>query len=105
MWLERMSGVLFCTLPETRVCIPVVSSGGGLRKHEKEWGRERGKEGTLIHGTLMSGLLLRATEAQPCWGPLRECIEHAQDRRGAAGELAIYPAPASLAKTVSGTCP
>lgn len=49
----------------------VVSSGGGLKKHKKEWGSERGKEGKLINGALMSGLMLRATEAQPCWGPLR----------------------------------
>lgn len=65
------SGVLVFILPEVRTSMQVVSSGGGLRKHKKEWGSERGKEGKLINGAFMSGLLLQATEPQRCWGPPR----------------------------------
>lgn len=66
--MQRLRGV---RNRKVRTCMQVFFSGGGLKKHKKEWVSERGKGGKLINRALMSGLLLQVTEAQPCWGPLR----------------------------------
>ena len=105
-----MSGILVCVLPETRICRQAFSSGGALRKHKIEWGSETGKEGKLVNGTLMRGLLPQATEAQPCWGLLRESVDQPCPRispgavkrlamgRAAvfSGKMALEPAPEAM---------
>lgn len=59
-----------------RISAQVVTSRHGPRKHRLGIVSELGKGRKPVQGALTSRLLIWATGARPCWGPLGDHVEH-----------------------------
>lgn len=74
-----------------------------LKSTKREWGTERGKERNRVSETLMSGLPLWASDAQPA-RDLGNHKEYASELpQGAVRKLGVYPVPLSPMMAF-GTC-